>query len=202
MSVDADIAKRERNERASLRIVGACFLALALYVACDAVLDLRRKTVPERSIPGIALAVVSLIVMPMLSRARKSVGGALRSAVMKADARQTDFCVYLSEILLVGLMLNATFGWWWADPVAALVMVPLIVKEGLEGIKARRCRYSGPTLLRRDRRLICSSFTPSETPHVRFLFAPLNCHTSILQMLVPFCTTETAGYANGSDEFA
>lgn len=140
MSVDADIAKRERNERASLRIVGACFLALALYVACDAVLDLRRKTVPERSIPGIALAVVSLIVMPMLSRAKKSVGGALRSAAMKADARQTDFCVYLSEILLVGLMLNATFGWWWADPVAALVMVPLIVKEGLEGIKARRCR--------------------------------------------------------------
>jgi divalent metal cation (Fe/Co/Zn/Cd) transporter len=139
MSVDADAARRERNERLSLRIVGACFLALALYVAIEAVLDLGRKAAPERSVSGIALAVVSLIVMPVLSRAKKSVGNALSSAAMKADARQTDFCVYLSAILLVGLVLNATLGWWWADPVAALVMVPLIAKEGFEGVKARGC---------------------------------------------------------------
>ena len=139
MSVDADAARRERNERLSLRIVGACFLALALYVAIEAVLDLGRKAAPERSVPGITLAVVSLIVMPVLSRAKKSVGNALSSAAMKADARQTDFCVYLSAILLVGLVLNATLGWWWADPVAALVMVPLIAKEGFEGVKARGC---------------------------------------------------------------
>jgi divalent metal cation (Fe/Co/Zn/Cd) transporter len=119
--------------------VGACFLALALYVWCEALVDLKRKTAPERSIPGIALAVVSLIVMPILSRAKKSVGSALCSAAMKADARQTDFCIYLSGILLVGLVFNATFGWWWADPVAALVMVPLIAKEGFEGIRAKRC---------------------------------------------------------------
>jgi divalent metal cation (Fe/Co/Zn/Cd) transporter len=139
MSVDADAARRERNERLSLRIVGACFLALALYVAIEAVLDLGRKAAPERSVSGIALAVVSLIVKPVLSRAKKSVGNALSSAALKADARQTDFCVYLSAILLVGLVLNATLGWWWADPVAALVMVPLIAKEGFEGVKARGC---------------------------------------------------------------
>jgi divalent metal cation (Fe/Co/Zn/Cd) transporter len=119
--------------------VGACFLALALYVVSAAVVDLGRKSAPERSVPGIALAVVSLIVMPMLSRAKKSVGKALGSAAMKADARQTDFCVYLSAILLVGLVLNAILGWWWADPVAALLMVPIIAKEGFEGIRARRC---------------------------------------------------------------
>ena len=139
MSVDADVEKRERNERLSLRIVGACFLALALYVAYEAVSDLGRKSAPERSIPGIALAVVSLIVMPLLSRAKKSVGNALGSAAMKADARQTDFCVYLSAILLVGLVLNATLQWWWADPLAALIMVPIIAKEGFEGIRARHC---------------------------------------------------------------
>jgi divalent metal cation (Fe/Co/Zn/Cd) transporter len=139
MSVDADVGKRERNERLSLRIVGACFLTLALYVAYEAVSDLGRKSGPERSIPGIALAVVSLIVMPLLSRAKKSVGNALGSAAMKADARQTDFCVYLSAILLVGLVLNATLRWWWADPLAALIMVPIIAKEGFKGIRARHC---------------------------------------------------------------
>jgi divalent metal cation (Fe/Co/Zn/Cd) transporter len=146
MSVDADIDKRERNERLSLRIVGVCFLGLAFYVACEAVLNLIRKSAPERSIPGIALAVVSLIVMPMLSRAKKSVGNELDSAAMKADARQTDFCVFLSAILLVGLVLNATLGWWWADPTAALVMVPIIAKEGFEGLRARSCCRSAPTL--------------------------------------------------------
>jgi divalent metal cation (Fe/Co/Zn/Cd) transporter len=134
-----DVARRERNERLSLRIVGACFLALALYIACEAVVDLERKAAPERSVPGIALAVVSLIAMPMLSRAKKSIGRALGSAAMKADARQTDFCVYLSGILLVGLVVNTAFGWWWADPAAALVMVPLIAKEGFEGTRARHC---------------------------------------------------------------
>jgi divalent metal cation (Fe/Co/Zn/Cd) transporter len=139
MSVDADAARRERNERFSLRIVGACFLALALYVASGALVDLGKKAAPERSIPGIALAVVSLIVMPMLSRAKKSVGKLLGSTAMKADARQTDFCAYLSAILLVGLVLNAISGWWWADPAAALVMVPIIAKEGFEGVRARSC---------------------------------------------------------------
>jgi divalent metal cation (Fe/Co/Zn/Cd) transporter len=77
--------------------------------------------------------------MPLLSRAKDRVGKELWSAAMHADARQTDFCVYLSGILLIGLLLNASLGWWWADPIAALVMVPIIAKEGIDGMKARTC---------------------------------------------------------------
>ena len=139
MSVDADVESRERNEKLSLRIVGLCFIALAVYITYEALSDLIRKTAPEHSIPGIALACVSLIVMPVLSRAKKSVGNALNSAAMKADARQTDFCVYLSAILLAGLVLNVALGWWWADPIAALIMVPIVAKEGFDGVKARTC---------------------------------------------------------------
>jgi divalent metal cation (Fe/Co/Zn/Cd) transporter len=139
MVVDADVERRGRNERLSLRIVGVCFLALAVYITYESVSDLRSKSAPQHSIPGIILACVSLVVMPILSRAKKKVGNALRSAAMNADARQTDFCVYLSAILLVGLLLNASLGWWWADPIAALVMVPIIAKEGFDGMKARAC---------------------------------------------------------------
>src|SRR2546425_6442023 len=139
MSVDADVESRERNEKLSLRIVGFCFLALVIYITYEAVSDLARKTAPEHSIPGIALACVSLVVMPILSRAKRKVGNALSSAAMNADARQTDFCVYLSAILLAGLVLNAGLGWWWADPIAALTMVPIIAKEGFDGLKARTC---------------------------------------------------------------
>jgi divalent metal cation (Fe/Co/Zn/Cd) transporter len=139
MSVDADVERRERNERLSLRVVGGCFLALALYVGYEGVSDLTMKSAPERSIPGIVLACVSLIAMSILSRAKKNVGKGLASAAMNADARQTDFCVYLSAILLAGLVLNAAFGWWWADPVAALLMAPIIGKEGVDGLKARDC---------------------------------------------------------------
>jgi divalent metal cation (Fe/Co/Zn/Cd) transporter len=139
MSVDANVERRERNEKLSLRIVGGCFLALAVYIAYEAASDLMRKTAPEHSIAGIALACVSLVVMPILSQAKKKVGNALKSGAMKADARQTDFCVYLSGIVLVGLVLNAGLGWWWADPIAGLTMVPIIGKEGFDGIKARSC---------------------------------------------------------------
>ncbi len=139
MSVDSDVERRERNEKVSLRIVGVCFLALAVYITYESVSDLARKTTPEHSIPGIALACVSLVVMPILSRAKRKVGNALSSAAMNADARQTDFCAYLSAILLAGLVLNAGLGWWWADPIAALTMVPIIAKEGFDGLKARTC---------------------------------------------------------------
>jgi len=139
MSVDADAQKRERSETLSLRLVGVCFLALALYVSYESVSDLVRRKAPEHSIPGIVLACISLVVMPLVSRAKKRVGNELGRAAMHADANQTDFCVYLSVILLVGLLLNATLGWWWADPFAALVMVPIIAKEGIDGIRARAC---------------------------------------------------------------
>jgi divalent metal cation (Fe/Co/Zn/Cd) transporter len=139
MTVDAEEQTRERNERFSLRIVGACFLALSAYIAYESVADLISQKAPEHSIPGIILACVSLIVMPILSRAKKRVGKELNSAAMNADARQTDFCVYLSAILLAGLILNLALGWWWADPVAALTMVPIVAKEGFDGVKGKAC---------------------------------------------------------------
>ncbi len=139
MAVDADEHSRERNERLSLWIVGACFLLLSAYIAYESISDLIGGKAPERSIPGIILACVSLVVMPILSRAKKDVGRKLGSAAMNADAKQTDFCVYLSGILLAGLLLNAVLGWWWADPVAALIMVPIIAKEGVNGVKCKAC---------------------------------------------------------------
>jgi divalent metal cation (Fe/Co/Zn/Cd) transporter len=139
MSVDADVQRRERNERRALKIVGICFLALATYITYESATDLWSKKAPEHSIPGIILASVSLIVMPLLSRAKRRVGRALGSAAMHADAKQTEFCTYLSGILLAGLLLNTLFGLWWADPVAALIMVPIIAKEGIEGLQGKAC---------------------------------------------------------------
>jgi divalent metal cation (Fe/Co/Zn/Cd) transporter len=139
MSVDSDVHRRERNEKRALRMVGACFLLLAAYIAYESISDLWLRRAPEHSIPGIVLACVSLIVMPLLSRAKRKVGRALGSAAMRADAKQTEFCTYLSAILLFGLLLNAVFGTWWADPLAALIMVPIITKEGIEGLQGKAC---------------------------------------------------------------
>jgi divalent metal cation (Fe/Co/Zn/Cd) transporter len=143
MSVDADEKNRARNEQLSLRIVGASFITLAGYVAYEALSDLFSRKAPDHSIPGIALACVSLIVMPILSRAKKRVGRELGSAAMRADAKQTDFCMYLSAILLVGLLLNAALNWWWADPVAGLLMTPIIAKEGLKALQGQQRCDSG-----------------------------------------------------------
>jgi divalent metal cation (Fe/Co/Zn/Cd) transporter len=137
MSVDADEKNRARNEQLSLRIVGASFIALAGYVAYEALSDLSSRKAPDHSIPGIALACVSLIVMPILSRAKKTVGRELGSAAMTADAKQTDFCMYPSVILLIGLLLNAALNWWWADPVAGLLMAAIIAKEGLKALQGQ-----------------------------------------------------------------
>jgi len=139
MSVDADMPRRERNERRALRVVGVCFLLLTAYIAYESALDLRSRRAPEHTIPGIVLACVSLVAMPLLSRAKRKVGRALGSAAMHADAKQTEFCAYLSAILLAGLLLNALFGLWWADPVAALIMVPIVAKEGIEGLQGEAC---------------------------------------------------------------
>lgn len=129
----------ERAERAALRVVGVCFLTLAVYVLYESAETLVVRRAPERSLPGIVLAAVSLVVMPWLARAKRQVGAQLASAAMHADARQTEFCMYLSAILLGGLLLNALLGWWWADPVAALVMSPILVKEGREALRGRTC---------------------------------------------------------------
>jgi divalent metal cation (Fe/Co/Zn/Cd) transporter len=139
MSVDSDVHRREANEKRALRIVGACFLLLGAYIAYDSISDLWSKRAAEHSIAGIVLACASLVVMPLLSRAKRNVGRALGSAAMHADAKQTEFCTYLSAILLAGLLLNASFGLWWADPLAALIMVPIIAKEGIEGVQGKAC---------------------------------------------------------------
>ena len=139
LHADLDEERRERVEAISLRIVGACFVLLAIYVSYDSVKSLIRREAPQESIVGIVLAAASLIVMPLLVRAKRKVARGIESAALMADSKQTELCTYLSAILLAGLLLNALFGWWWADPVAALVMVPIIVKEGIEGLRGETC---------------------------------------------------------------
>lgn len=136
---DADESKRERLEQLALRIVGGSFLLLAAYVTFDAGKALVHREVPDESPIGIAIAALSLVVMPLLVRAKRRVANAIGSRALAADATQTALCTYLSAILLGGLLLNALAGWWWADPVAALVMVPIIIREGLEGIRGEHC---------------------------------------------------------------
>lgn len=136
---DHDLQRRDRLEQQALRVVGSSFLALALYVAYDSVTTLVSRQAPERSLPGIVLAVCSLVAMPLLARAKRSVAMGIGSAAMRADAKQTELCTYLSAILLVGLVLNAALGWWWADPVSALIMVPIIAKEGVDALRGKTC---------------------------------------------------------------
>ncbi len=129
----------EHRERLALKLVGISFLALTAYVAFDAGKSLIFREPPDESFIGIAIAALSMIVMPLLARAKRKVATILNSRAMLADSRQTDICAYLSAILLVGLGLNALFGWWWADPVAALVMIPIIAKEGVEALRGETC---------------------------------------------------------------
>ncbi|HEY1203179.1 MAG: cation transporter [Bryobacteraceae bacterium] len=136
---DLDHSRREQVERTTLRIVGGCFVALALYIAYESGSTLIGHKTPERSIPGIIVAAVSVVVMPLLARAKRRVAAGIRSGAMTADSRQADFCTYLSAILLGGLLLNALLGWWWADPAAGLVMVPIIAREGVESLRGRAC---------------------------------------------------------------
>jgi len=136
---DFDHSRREQVERITLRTVGGCFVALALYIAYESGSTLIGHNTPERSIPGIIVAAVSVVVMPLLARAKRRVAAGIGSGAMSADSRQADFCTYLSAILLGGLLLNALLGWWWSDPVAALVMVPIIAREGVESLRGKSC---------------------------------------------------------------
>ena len=139
LRADLDVARRERVERTTLRIIGWSFLALAAYVTLDSANALVRREPPERSIVGLALLALSAVVMPVLARAKRRVARAMTSRALEADAMQTSLCAYLSVIALAGVALNAALGWWWADPVAALAMVPIIAREGVEGVRARGC---------------------------------------------------------------
>jgi divalent metal cation (Fe/Co/Zn/Cd) transporter len=135
LHADADVARRAVVERRSHRVIGALFIILATYVAVDASTALWNREAPRESPVGIVLAAASVLVMPLLARAKRRVGLALGSRALTAEAAQTALCTYLSAILLVGLGLNAWLGWWWADPVAALAMLPIIVREGVEGLR-------------------------------------------------------------------
>ncbi|WJV49729.1 cation transporter [Streptomyces flavofungini] len=136
-------AVREAREQRALRIIAVSFFALAAYVGVDAVRALTGTGEAERSIPGIVIAALSLAVMPFLSAAQRRTGRELGSASAVADSKQTLLCTYLSAVLLLGLLLNATLGWSWADPVAALVIAVIAVKEGREAWRGKGCCAPG-----------------------------------------------------------
>ncbi len=130
-------ADAEWVERRALKLVGLSFVLLAAYVTFDSIKSLVERQRPEHSIIGIIIAVLSLIVMPWLARQKRNAAGRLNSQALHSDSRQTSLCAYLSAILLVGLALNAALGWWWADPAAALVMVPIIAREGWQAMNGK-----------------------------------------------------------------
>ncbi len=126
-------ARVEALERRVHRVVGVTFLALAVYVTVQSLYVLLGGTPPEESWLGIALSIFSLVVMPLVAWAKLRCADELGSAALRAEAKETLACAYLSLTLFLGLAGNAAFGWWWTDPVAALLMVPWLVREGLEG---------------------------------------------------------------------
>ena len=129
----------ETREKAALRFIAFSFFALALYVVVDSVLSLLGLGEARHSPIGIGLAAASLVIMPVLSVAQRRAGRELGSLSAVADSKQTLLCTYLSAVLLVGLTLNALFGWSWADPVAALVIAAIAVREGLNALRGDPC---------------------------------------------------------------
>jgi len=135
----AEARALERAERRVHRFVGGTFLALAIYVTVQSVSTLWQREAPHESWVGIALAAASLIIMPLVSWGKLRAAREIGSAALRAEAKETLACSYLSLALLLGLVANATAGWWWADPVAALAMVPWLVREGMEGLRGESC---------------------------------------------------------------
>ena len=136
----ADVQQIADTERRVRWFVGLTFLLLAVYVVAQAGTALWIRHVPEESLIGIILAVTSLVLMPLVSWGKLRAAREIGSAALRAEAKETLACAYLSFALLVGLVANAIAGWWWADPTAALLMVPWLGKEGLEGLRGdERC---------------------------------------------------------------
>jgi divalent metal cation (Fe/Co/Zn/Cd) transporter len=129
----------ERREKVALRIIAASFFALAAYVTVEALRTLVGGHQPEHSSVGIALVSISIVVMPFLSWAQRRAGRELGSASAVADSKQTLLCTYLSAAVLLGLVLNAALGWWWADPVVALGLAAVAVREGREALRGETC---------------------------------------------------------------
>ncbi|MET7283590.1 cation transporter [Kribbella sp. NPDC005582] len=129
----------ETRERQALRLLALSFFALAAYVTFESVRSLITQATPDVSPVGIGLAIASLIVMPFLSWAQRRTGKALNSNAVVADSTQTLLCTYLSAVLLVGLLLNATLGWSWADPIAGLIIAAVAVREGVQAWRGQNC---------------------------------------------------------------
>jgi divalent metal cation (Fe/Co/Zn/Cd) transporter len=143
LRADKEPEQRERSEHLARRLVGACFLLLAAYITAESAHALWTRERAQRSIAGILIAIAAVIVMPLLGRAKRRVAVELGSSALHSDSRQADFCAYLSAILMVGLVLNTLFGWWWADPAAALIMVPIMAREGVQGLRGEACDDCG-----------------------------------------------------------
>lgn len=141
----------ETREKAAMRAIAVSFFGLAAFVTVDAARTLLRGTEPEHSTVGIVLAAVSLAVMPVLSWFERRTGRELGSASAVADSRQTLLCSFLSAVLLGGLALNSTLGWWWADPLAAVVIAGFAVREGVEAWHGDACGTPVAEIVRRDR---------------------------------------------------
>nr|WP_206665811.1 cation transporter [Pedococcus bigeumensis] len=139
----------ESRERVALRLMALSFFALAAYVTFESARSLLSGAEPDASPVGIGLAVASLVIMPFLSWAQRRTGRALGSSTVVADSTQTLLCTYLSAVLLVGLVLNATLGWGWADPLAGLAIAAVAVKEGREAWRGEACGC-GPTTITVD----------------------------------------------------
>jgi divalent metal cation (Fe/Co/Zn/Cd) transporter len=135
----ADAERIEQLEHQVRRFIGATFLILATYVTGQAGWTLWRENAPDESTVGIVLAALSLVIMPLVAWGKLRAAKELNSASLRAEAKETLACSYLSFALLLGLVANAVAGWWWADPIAALLMVPWLVKEGREGLSGEDC---------------------------------------------------------------
>jgi len=135
-------ANSDEREKLAHRLVGACFFALAAYIAINASVDLLNHEAPRATYIGMIYAAACVIVMPVLARAKRRVAAQLGSHALHADSHQSDICAYLSLILLAGLALNALLGWWWADPIAALCMLPIIFREGVAGLRGETCSHA------------------------------------------------------------
>jgi divalent metal cation (Fe/Co/Zn/Cd) transporter len=135
----AERARVEAAEQQVQRLVGGTFIALALYVLAQAGWMLWQQQAAGESSIGIILALASLVIMPLVAVGKLRVADRIGSDALRAEAKETLACSYLSFTLLLGLLGNATVGWWWADPVAAVLMVPWLVKEGVEGLRSEGC---------------------------------------------------------------
>ncbi len=135
----SDPALVERMEHTVHRFVGATFLALVVYVVGQSSWTLAARVAPDESWIGLTLAAISLVIMPLVAWGKLRAADKIGSSALRAEAKETLACSYLSFALLLGLGANAVAGWWWADPVAALLMVPWLLKEGVEGLRGEGC---------------------------------------------------------------